>query len=168
MRAPAAAAHSCAQDGLQRRQAARVLGRSPDGDAQPFRQLVDSHRTRNNALPLEFKKDPLAVADMDENKINGGGDEPDSHLVERLGKKLEALGVSQAGSEQMFLIIESGKRPGLGDRIDIEGLPNLFEGGDEFRMADPIPDPEPRQSIDFRERAHQEKIGLLVRPDDRE
>ena len=58
----------------------------------------------------------------------------------------------------MLGVIERCQRAGLDERIDIEWLAHLFQGGNELRRADAVAEPHARQTIDLRKGPHQQQI----------
>jgi hypothetical protein len=58
----------------------------------------------------------------------------------------------------MFLVIERGDGAGLDEGIDIERLTNFFHGGNQLRMGDAVAETEPRETVNFGKRAHEQKV----------
>ena len=129
---------------LERFQAPLVfLGRA-DGDADPLGQLVAAHRPDDHAQLLHFVEHPLAVADAHEDEVGRGRDELQAQLAERARVELEAARVDPAGLLRVGGVVQRRQRAGLGDGVDVEGLADLLELGDQVGVADAVAEAQAR------------------------
>src|SRR6266850_2391085 len=119
-------------------EATRVFLRCADGDANPFRQLVAAHRARDDAELLQSVEDALTVADAYEDEVCVRKDKFEFKLAEGVLQELQAACVVGSSSREMILVFQSGEGAGLGDRVDIERLPHLFQSSDKVRIPDAV------------------------------
>src|SRR5205807_2569927 len=98
------------------------------------------HRPNDDAGLLHFVEDVLPIADADENEVGSRWNEFQSELAKRAGEEPLAAQVKLSGLLDVRRIIERGQRGRLGQSIDIDGLPDLFQLSNEFRMADAVTD----------------------------
>src|SRR5205807_6164172 len=138
-----------AQRLFQRGEAAVVLFRGADGDANAFRQLIASHRARDDAQLLHFLAHALTSADADEDEVRVGGNELQTELTKCVLQVIQAAGVVGPGAGEMCLVVQRGERAGLGDGVDVERLADLFQRGNQFRVSDAVTQPQSRQPEAF-------------------
>ena len=122
---------SSAEGLLQRGEAAAILRRrGPNGNAYPFRQLITSHGTHDDALFLQVTiEHALTFADTRENEVGGRGNGFESQGAQFLGEKVLIRWSYSARVRDMWASsFEGGERAGLGDGIDVERLADFFRG----------------------------------------
>ena len=113
-------------------------------------------------------KYPLAVSDADEDEVGVGGNELEAELSEGILEVIEALGVVRARAVQVHLVVQGGECAGLGDGIDVEGLPDFFERANQVRMPDAVAQSQPGEAENLGEGPHQKQVWLRLGPNERQ
>ncbi len=141
---------------------AGILLWGADADADPGWELVAGHGAGDDTEVLEGLEDGLAVADVDEDEVSGGGDEFEMELAEAVLEEVEAGVVVLAGGEEVVGVVEGGEGSDLGQRVDVEGFADFFEGSDEVGAADGVAEAEAGEAIDLGEGAKEDEVGSEV------
>src|SRR5207249_1885936 len=105
-------------------------------------------------------KNVLPVANFDENEVGGGGNGFQAQLAEGASIEFQPARVKTSRLLGVALIIERGQRAGLGQRVDVEWLANLFQFGDQFGMADAVANAQAGQAVNLRECPHEQQVRL--------
>ncbi len=157
-----------AEDFLQGAEATAVFAGKANGNAQPFGQSVIIHGTDNDAAGLQLGKDAAAIANAHENEVGRGGDELQRNFAEGLFKELQAVGIVLTGLLHVGRVVQGGEAGGLGEGIDVEGLADFFEGGDEGGMSDAVAEAQTGEAVDFGEGAEENEVWFFGAADERE
>src|SRR4051794_10883122 len=115
--------------------ATSVLFWRSNGDANPFRQPVPCHRSRDDSEFLHFSEDTLAVTHTNKNEVRSGWNKFESEFAKGTGEEFVAARIVATGFFNVGSVVEGSHSTGLDERVDVERLANFFESRDEFSMA---------------------------------
>src|SRR5204862_2241425 len=111
-------------------EAACILRRRADRDADPFSKLIAAHGPHDYAARLEMFEHSLAITEAHEDEVGGGKDEFESQSAKGGGKEFEAGGGIEPGFANMLGIVQGPERSRLCQRVNVERLSDFFEGCD--------------------------------------
>ena len=131
----------------------RVLVRRPDGDANRLRSAEGVQRPDDDALAQELLEQRPPAADVDEEEVaerRAGRLEP---VLAQGGLELRASHrVRRAPPDELGVVPEARDGRGLRGRRDVERPPDLARRRGDVGRRNPVPDAQPREPVDLRER----------------
>src|SRR5208282_1819789 len=74
--------------------------------------------------------------------------------------------IIRAGLAHVLFVVQRGEGGGLGEQIDIEGLADFFEGGNEFTVGNAVADAQAGQTVNLREGPHEHQVFAGAQADE--
>ena len=129
-----------------------------------LREAVAGNRAHDHALAKQPVVDRRAVADAHENEVGLARHPGEPEACKRAFEKLHAFAVRPPAALHVLVVVEGGQRADLCQAVDVERLTDALERRDDLGRTNAVADPQPRETVDLRERAQRDEqpIGREV------